>query len=111
MERGTWKTGIVEETIIGKDGQVRGAKVRRLGRGKFEILTRPLQRLFPLEISARDERKENNSVSRMEEVREETDDNEIENGRKQKDELGKPNRPYRAAASNARILSKLMLDP
>ena len=110
-KRGTWKTGIVEETIIGKDGQVRGAKVRRNGRGKFEILTRPLQRLFPLEISARDERKENNSVSRMEEVREETDDNENEKGRKQKDELGKLNRPHRAAASNARILSKLMLDP
>ena len=83
-KRGTWKTGIVEELIIGKDGKVRGTKVRRNGRGKFEILTRPLQRLFPLEISARHERKENDSVSRRKEVREETDDNENEKERSKK---------------------------
>ena len=44
-------------------------------------------------------------------MREETDDNENEKGRRQKGEVGKPNRPHTAAASNASILSTLLLDP
>ena len=53
-KRGFWKTGIVQDIIVGKDGVVRGASVRKIGSGKPEILNRPLQKLFPLEIACRD---------------------------------------------------------
>ena len=113
VKRCTWKTGIIEELILGKDGQVRGAKVRRTGLGKFEVLTRPLQRLFPLEINARNEGKEAEveGMPGAKEVREELNEKETEKGRKQKDERGNQNRPLRGAAKNARILSKLLLNP
>ena len=51
VKRGRWKTGIIEEVIKGKDGNIRGAKVWKIGKGKPEILNRPLQKLFPLEIT------------------------------------------------------------
>ena len=34
MKRGLWKMGKVEELIAGKDGVVRGAKVRVISKGK-----------------------------------------------------------------------------
>ena len=46
VTRGMWKTVIVEEVIKGKDGNIRGAKVRKIGKGKPEILNRPLQKNF-----------------------------------------------------------------
>ena len=49
----TWKLGIVEELIRGKDQVIRGAKVRRLVKGKPGISCRPLQKLFPVESSQR----------------------------------------------------------
>ena len=58
VKRGLWKVAIVEEIIKGKDGQVRGAKVRRAGKGKPEILNRPMQKLYPLECVDRSVEKE-----------------------------------------------------
>ena len=101
QKRGQWKTGVVEELIAGKDGQVRGAKVRKMGRGKYEILSRPLVKLYPLEISVRKDE---------EETRKETEGNEEEE-RRVSDAREPQNRPLRSAARNARLLSKLMLDP
>ena len=46
-----WKTGLIEETIMGKDGQIRGAKIHKMGKGKPEFNNRPLQKLVPLEIT------------------------------------------------------------
>ena len=46
-KRGNWPLGIVEELIAGKDGKVRGAKVRT---GKSQ-LERAVQQLYPLELS------------------------------------------------------------
>ena len=46
--RGQWKLGIIEELITGQDGVVRGAKLRA---GK-SILERPVQLLYPLELSS-----------------------------------------------------------
>ena len=48
-KRNTWKIGIIEDLISGKNKVVRGAKVRKLVSGKPEILHRPLQKLIPLE--------------------------------------------------------------
>eukprot|EP00794_Sanderia_malayensis_P007573 gene7573-biopygen6100 len=44
--RGKWNLGIVEELISGKDGVVRGARLRA-GKSYWE---RPIQHLFPLEL-------------------------------------------------------------
>ena len=41
--------GIIEEAIVGKDGQIRGAKIRKMGKGKPEFSNSPLQKLVPLE--------------------------------------------------------------
>jgi len=108
-KRGFWKMGIVEETIIGRDGVVRGAKVRVTGTGKPEHLNRPLQKLYPLELSVRNES----------DKREELTD--INQGAKRKDyeksaensvEVRNPGRHAqgRAAARDSRLRTKLMLD-
>ena len=69
VKRGLWKTGIVKELIYGKDGQVRGAQIRKAG-GKYETLNRPLQKIFPLEISSRDNDRKEGSVGGLEEKEE-----------------------------------------
>ena len=46
--RGLWKTGVVEKLIRGKDGVVRGA-VLKTGNERRE---KPLQHLYPLELSS-----------------------------------------------------------
>eukprot|EP00794_Sanderia_malayensis_P001256 gene1256-biopygen483 len=53
VKRGMWKMAVVEKLIFGKDNQVRGATIRRVGKGKGkpEIIDRPIQRLFPLECA------------------------------------------------------------
>ncbi len=51
MKRGMWKMGVVEEIVKGRDNQVRGAKVRKAGKGKPEVVTRPIQKLVLLESS------------------------------------------------------------
>jgi len=50
----------VDDVIYGKDGGPRGAVIRKSGgkRGKLELLRRPLQKLYPLEISTHGEAKE-----------------------------------------------------
>ena len=103
VKRGMWKTGIVEEVIKGKDGNIRGAKVRKIGKGKPEILNRPLQKLFPLEITcSRLWEKSGNSEKR--------EIGQLEaNERKNASENGV--RPYRVAAQDARWKSRLMLGP
>ena len=45
--RNSWKLGIVERLIVGRDGIVRGAKLRA-GKG---VLERAVQQLYPLELS------------------------------------------------------------
>ena len=47
QNRNAWMLGVVEKLIVGRDGVVRGAKLRA-GRG---VLERPVQHLHPLELS------------------------------------------------------------
>ena len=51
--RSYWKMGKVERLLMNKDGQSRGAEVRVQGRGSSGggRLRRPLQLLYPLEVS------------------------------------------------------------
>ena len=107
VKRGIWKSAVVEELIVEKDKVVRGATVRKYGRGKPERLTRPLQRLYPLEITAKD------SMSTV--ARKECSQKDIEGGDREitevREECGKRNRSTRAAAKDARWKAQLMLDP
>ena len=113
-KRGFWKPGIVQDIIVGKDGVVRGASVRKMGRGKPETLNRPLQKLFPLEIACRDHeirggKDECQSKKGMHEKSNE------KNEKGQKTSLdrvkGQKNRTPRAAAIDARCKMQAMLDP
>ncbi len=48
--RGFWNLGRVEELVIGRDGEARGAVVRVASKGRRStLLQRPVQRLYPLE--------------------------------------------------------------
>jgi hypothetical protein len=52
--RGFWKLAKIEELITGKDKRVRGAVIRVPAKdGKITVLQRPLQLLYPLEITQR----------------------------------------------------------
>ena len=48
-KRGHWKLGKIESLIIGKDGKARAAVVKT---DKKKLIRRPIQKLYPLEISA-----------------------------------------------------------
>ena len=48
-KRRLWKIERIEKLISGKDGVVKGAVVRKAG-SKAETLSRPIIKLFPLEI-------------------------------------------------------------
>ena len=99
LKRGQWKIGIVEHAIQGKDGHIRGAKVRKAGKGKLEFLNRPLQKLFPLESAGKGTGKESK-------------DGEKSQTNQKREEKQTPGReqPYRAAAQLARAKTQLMLD-
>ena len=50
--RGFWKLGRVKKVLVGQDGKVRGAVVQVVGKGRqATTLHRPIQRLYPLEVS------------------------------------------------------------
>lgn len=50
VKRGGWKTAIVEGLVVGRDEVVRGAKIRVITKGKPTHMTRPVQKLYPLEL-------------------------------------------------------------
>ena len=109
LKRCQWKTAIIEELVTGQDGKIRGAIVRKSGKGKPEILSRPLQCLIPLEISCRD----NDKKEGKGEIISETCDEVKENGEKcgLEYEREPEGRPTRAAAKDTRWRTRLMLDP
>ena len=52
LPRGLWKLGVIQETIQGRDGKIRGALVKMAKRDRQqEFLRRPIQLLYPLEIN------------------------------------------------------------
>ena len=106
MKQGQWKLGVIKDLIMGRDGQVRGASVRVISKGKPQILSRPLKKLYPLEITGTD----------LENGMEMTECKRNEIGEKiciekQKEWGTRPLRPQRAAARDAQWKSRLMLDP
>ena len=54
-KRSRWPVGIVKRIIYGTDGVVRGAVLSKLGGdGSRQTIERPLQKLYPLEITRND---------------------------------------------------------
>ena len=53
VKRNKWKLVVIKELIKGKDGVVRGAKVRVLTNGIPFHVSRPVQKLYPLEIKSK----------------------------------------------------------
>ena len=51
-KRAHWKTAVVERLITGRDEIVRGAEVRTIAKGKHLHISRPIQKLYSLEIRA-----------------------------------------------------------
>ena len=49
-KRNSWKMAVIEELVPGKDNKVRGAHVRVITKGKAVHLSRPIQKLHPIEI-------------------------------------------------------------
>ena len=100
-KRSNWKMGKVVEQIVGKDGVVRGTKVRLITKGKPIIVNRAVQKLYPLEVS-----------STLKEV------SENESGQRNANSVGNvgkqviPRReiPRRAAALDSRWKTQAMLD-
>ena len=100
-KRSNWKMGKVLEQIVGKDGVVRGAKLRLITKGKPFIVNRAVQKLYPLEVS-----------SALKEV------SENESGQRDANPVGNAGRqvvlrreiPRRAAALDSRWKTQAMLD-
>ena len=47
---GEWKMAVIESLIKGKDEIVRGANIRVIAKGKPTRMSRPVQKLYPLEV-------------------------------------------------------------
>ena len=55
LKRNYWRIAVVEELYEGRDGFVRGCKVRTITKtGKVSHLDRPVNKLYPLEIQSTD---------------------------------------------------------
>ena len=56
LPRGFWKLGKIQEVIVGRDGQIRGATVKVASRNRqYSRLRRPIQLLYPLEVRSESE--------------------------------------------------------
>ena len=49
VKRSLWKLGRIDKFIMGRDGHIRGAKVCVISRNKPDFISRPLQKLYPIE--------------------------------------------------------------
>lgn len=80
-----WKMGKVEQLIKGKDGKVRGAKVTTSSKGfKPTTIRRPVQRLYPLEVSCSDSKEKTAEGEVVLEDNEPARENEAEPKRKRR---------------------------
>ena len=99
--RGFWKLAKVEETIIGRDGKIRGAILKvSSSNGKPVTLQRPLALLYPLEVNCQDQNttEANPSENQTEESEDPTEQGLSEGVPREETTSG---RPRREAASRA----------
>ena len=102
--RGLWKLGLVEELLTGPDGEHRAAVLRVAGQGRnAKRLQRPVQRLYPLELTSMGEQSDASTCTTQEGLTNEIPhrvgeaETDVDN-----DALSPVRRPRRAAALAAR---------
>lgn len=91
--RGLWRLGVVRSLIVGADGVTRGAEVRVHSKtGRPVVLRRPIQHLYPLEVTSQQESEEDCTE---EEGKAEVDIREVQ-------QIARRRRPQRVAAMHAK---------
>ena len=105
LKRRQWK--IIEGLIVGKDGHVRGVSLRVSSTGKLQFFSRPVQKVYPLEISLVRENDGQGTDKRSDveegigkDSKEGNENGEKVEGKKE-NAKGKVYKPKRAAASDA----------
>ena len=108
LPRSRWRLGRICTLIKGKDGHVRGARVTVCTKqGKISEIERPLQKLYPLELSDSDE-KTTKSIVDNDGSNEAEADTEVRVRPEVRDRPGGRDRPpRRSAALNADIFRRL----
>ena len=91
-----WKIGVVVELVKGRDRVARGAKVKMVSGGRPVYLSRPVQKLYPLEIKSQ---REGGWVGTL-----------PKKGQCAENNKSKRSTPPRKAALDSACMSKLMLD-
>ena len=98
QSRNTWKKGIIDEVIYGKDSQPRGVKLSTISKtGLRSPCYRPIQKIIPFEITNRCEEKATITPNC------EVDNNDIESGENRVSE----DRPKRKTAIEGQELRRL----
>lgn len=96
--RNKWKIGVIKSEIKGRDNVVRGARVRVVTKGKPKVISRPVQKLYPIEVQEEQEKIEDNKLQEG-------------GGRKVGEQMASTRmHPKRAAALDATWKTKAMLD-
>ena len=118
--RGMWKLGVVENLLVGRDQEVRAAVLRVPGRGRnIQHLSRPVQKLYPLEMPKEKESHTDKSVpaenSSNDSCVNQDQESELQDQRSPLPNLPSPppsRRPRRAAADQAkdRMLAQFLND-
>ena len=90
-KREEWRMAVVESLIKDKDDVVRGANIRVIAKGKPSCMSIPVQKLYPIEVQSEFQF-------------------EVPQGGAQKGSKGLRRNPRRAAATDARWKTNLMLD-
>ena len=107
-----WKMGMMERLITGKDGHVRGLEVRTISQGKTRCLSRPIQKIYPLEIPGVSvEKRVLSEIGDQKEEVEAKCEREVDEKNEEPERTGGGStRPPRAAAGSVHCKTKLMLD-
>ena len=112
--RVTWKRGVVDDLIKGKDGKLRGVALRIYKNGKITYWKRPVQRLVPFEIANQEDTK---NLEETVEIIQDQDDQEevcvvknpVHNDSIDKHSDVTTSRPKRSAALTADLKRKLLM--
>ena len=109
LSRSRWRLGRICTHIKGKDGHISGARVTVCTKqGKISEIERPLQKLYPLELSVSDEKMMERGIVENDGSDEAESDAEVLDRHEVRDRPGGRDRPpRRSAALNADIFRRL----
>ena len=116
LPRGFWRLGLVKELIKGRDGVPRGATVKLAPKsGKWSLLHRPIQLLYPLEINLEgcgSETGNNPPVADEQEPtgpKESSVDVNVSEKQRETQNEDPPRRPKRASAERSEVKRRLWI--